>query len=58
MTDPIGAEPGACAQDGGEVPALDAAAGKAVWMEPKLVRLDIGLTQTAFNTVPDGDTNS
>tara|TARA_R110001599_G_scaffold2969_4_gene16689 strand:- start:1905 stop:2078 length:174 start_codon:yes stop_codon:yes gene_type:complete len=35
-----------------------AQSGKSVWSEPTMTRLDVALTQTVFNTVPDGDTQS
>lgn len=31
---------------------------KSVWSEPTLTRLDVSMTQTVFNTFPDGDTQS
>lgn len=29
-----------------------------VWTTPSLTRLDLSLSETVFNIVPDGDTNS
>lgn len=58
MTDPIGADPADCVQASGATSASSGMTGKAMWIEPKLIRLDTHLAKTAFNTNPDGDGSS
>ena len=39
-------------------PAGHASLSKAKWLEPKITRLDAAMTDTVFNSLPDGDTSS
>jgi len=40
------------------VAAAQAAPSRAQWHEPKIVRIDVAMTDTVLNAVPDGDTSS